>query len=70
MNGKHGMSTHKFKLGQIVFLERNGLNRGAVLGAYEVNKQLPERNSEFEYQVKSSGERHSRVVRESELSKE
>ena len=42
MNGKHGMSTHKFKLGQIVFLERNGLNRGAVLGAYEINKQLPD----------------------------
>ena len=42
----------------------------AAPGAYEVTKQLPERNGEFEYQIKSSGEPHARVVRESELSRE
>ena len=63
------MSNHKFKLGLTVFLERTSLNRHAAPGAYEVTRQLPERNGEFEYQIKSSGELHSRVVRESELSK-
>jgi hypothetical protein len=64
------MSNHKFKLGLTVFLERTTLNRDAAAGAYEVIRQLPERNGEFEYQIKSSGEPHARVVRESELSKE
>jgi hypothetical protein len=35
-------------------------------GAYIVTKKLPERNSEFEYQVKSINEPYERVVRESE----
>jgi hypothetical protein len=64
------MSNHKFKLGLTVFLERTTLNRDAASGAYEVTRQLPERNGEFEYQIKSSGEPHARVVRESELSRE
>jgi hypothetical protein len=64
------MPTHKFKLGLTVFLERTSLNRDAAPGAYEVTRHLPERNGEFEYQIKSSGEAHMRVVRESELSRE
>ena len=64
------MPTHKFKLGLTVFLERTSLNRDAAPDAYEVTRQLPERNGEFEYQIKSSGEPHMRVVRESELSRE
>jgi len=64
------MSNHKFKLGITVFLERSSFNRDAASGAYEVTRQLPERNGEFEYQIKSSGEPHARVVRESELSRE
>jgi len=64
------MPTHKFKLGLTVFLQHTAFNRDAARGAYEVTKQLPERNGEFEYQIKSSGEPHARVVRESELSKE
>jgi hypothetical protein len=59
-----------FKLGQTVFLQPTIANRGAANGAYEVTRQLPERNSEFQYQIKSSREPHQRVVRESELSLE
>jgi hypothetical protein len=51
------MATNKFKLGQ-------------TRGAYEVTKQLPEREGQFEYRIKSSREPHERVVRESELSLE
>ena len=64
------MSDHKFKLGRSVFLERASFNRDAAAGAYEITKQLPQRNGEFEYQINSSGEPHVRVVRESELSRE
>ena len=63
------MSKHKFKLGLSVFLQHTNLNRGAASGTYEVTRQLPERNGEFEYQIKSAGEPHARVVRESELSR-
>jgi hypothetical protein len=45
-------------------------NRDVARGAYEVTKQLPERNGQFEYRIKSSSEPHERVVKESELSLE
>ena len=64
------MSRHKFKLGRSVFLQPTTLNRGAAAGAYKVTKQLPERNGEFEYQIKSAGEPHARVAKESELSRD
>jgi hypothetical protein len=43
------MATNKFKLGQTVFLQPTIFNRDAARGAYEVTKQLPERNGHFEY---------------------
>jgi hypothetical protein len=61
---------HKFKLHQSVFLQTNSLNRGAAPGLYEVTKQLPERDGQFEYRIKSSNEPHERAVRESEISSE
>jgi hypothetical protein len=63
------MSTHKYKVGFSVFLQRTTLNRDALSGAYQVTKQMPERDGEFEYHIKHSGEQHTRVARESELSK-
>jgi hypothetical protein len=60
--------TYKFKLGQSVFLQPTTFNRDAARGAYKVTKQLPERDAEFEYQIKSAGEPHERVVKESALS--
>jgi hypothetical protein len=35
-----------------------------------VTKQLPERDGEFEYRIKSMSEPHERVARESELARE
>jgi hypothetical protein len=64
------MATHKFKLGQTVFLQPTILNRVAARSAFEVTKQLPERDGQFEYRIKSSREPHERGVRESELSLE
>ncbi len=62
------MPTHRFQIGQTVFLERS--REGNLPGgAYIVTKKLPERDGEFEYQVRSSYESHERVVRESQLTK-
>jgi hypothetical protein len=43
---------------------------GAPEGGYVVTKQLPERDGEFEYRIKSISEPHERVARESELARE
>jgi hypothetical protein len=59
------MSVHKFKIGDTVFLEGSLNVPGA---AYVIIRQLPERNGECEYQIKSAREPHDRVVRESQLS--
>jgi hypothetical protein len=59
------MPTHKFKIGQTLFLTAS-LNVPG--GAYVVTRQLPERDGEFLYRVKSAREPHERVVRESQLS--
>jgi hypothetical protein len=42
----------------------------AAEGGYVVTKQLPERDGEFEYRIKSISEPHERVARESELARE
>jgi hypothetical protein len=60
------MSEHKFKIGQRLFPTRSvGLN--VPEGAYVVVKRFPERDGEFEYQVKNVSESDERVVRESQL---
>jgi hypothetical protein len=61
------MPTHKFKIGQTVFLSPSpSLNIPG--GAYIVTRKLPERDGEYVYQVKSANEPHQRIVRESEIS--
>jgi hypothetical protein len=62
--------THKFKLGQSVSLQSTMFNRDAARGAYKVTKQLPERDGDFEYQIKRPGEPHERIVKERDLSAE
>ena len=58
------MSEHKFKIGQRLFPTCSvGLN--VPWGAYVVVKRFPERDGEFEYQVKNFSESDERVVRES-----
>jgi hypothetical protein len=59
---------HKFRLGRSVMLQSTIFNRNAARGAYEIMAQLPERDGQFEYRIKSRGEPHERVVKESDLS--
>ena len=57
---------HKFKIGQHLFPARSvGLNVSDI--AYVIVKRLPERDGEFEYQIKNPAELDERVVRESQL---
>jgi hypothetical protein len=57
---------HKFNVGQTVQIQPpEGFPRTTAGGHYDVTRQLPERNGEFEY--RSRNEPHERIVKESEL---
>jgi hypothetical protein len=56
---------HKFMPGHTV--QFRARDHYAPRGTYLVTKQLPERDGEFEYRIKSLGEPHERIARESEL---
>jgi hypothetical protein len=59
---------HKFEVGQTVQFEASTWHfRNSQSGLYEVRRQLPERNGEFEYHIKSSNEAHERVATESQI---
>ena len=60
------MPNPKFKVGQTVELSP-AIARNIPGGIYEIIEQLPERNGEFEYRIKSINEPHERVMREIEL---
>jgi len=61
--------SHKFRVGQLVeFRPKKGSPMPPARGAYEILKQLPERDGELQYRIKSAVEEHERVAAESELS--
>jgi hypothetical protein len=64
----HNRMGHKFHIGQLVeFRPKKGSPISSARGAYEVLKQLPEREGELQYRIKSAVEEHERVAFESEL---
>jgi hypothetical protein len=59
---------HKFTLGQSVhFYPAARSITISARGLYLVTKQLPERDGELEYRIRSPDEPHERTARESEL---
>jgi hypothetical protein len=64
------MAAHRFQVGQTVQFRTKPFYVSVALGAFEVTKQLPERDGEFEYRIKNAAEPHERVARESDLSVE
>ena len=60
------MLSYKFHVGQLVQLIPS-ISRNVPGGSNEITKKLPEREGEFAYRIKSMGEPHERVARESEL---
>jgi hypothetical protein len=65
------MSEHKFKIGQLVYFHPKGVGRvDAVPGPYQIARRLPAaEDGEFQYEIRSGYEDHSRVARESELTR-
>jgi len=59
--------THRFGAGQKVRFSKSFPYRNAAAGDYEVVRQLPSRNGEFQYRIKSVREPHERVAGENEL---
>ncbi|HSQ25125.1 MAG TPA: hypothetical protein VLN44_11955 [Pyrinomonadaceae bacterium] len=60
---------HKFKVGQIVDLDRNVL-RSLAPGPYEIRHLIPSSDRDPNdpiYRIKSTAENHERVAPESEL---
>ena len=56
----------KFRVGDAVILKQS-IFQNVPGGVCVVIKVLPDHNGEREYRVKSAGEEHERVARESEL---
>jgi hypothetical protein len=61
------MKAHKFKPGQFVRIERGKSGLAPPGGRYEILRQLPPENNDFQYRVRNTDDNHERVVRESEL---
>ena len=57
---------HKFAIGDRVSFHHERIV-SAAHRPYLVTMQLPERDGEFEYRIRSPDEPHERIVRESEL---
>jgi hypothetical protein len=60
-------SRHSFITGNVVRLRKHFPPRNAVPGPYKIVAQLPERDGQFQYRVKSSCEPFYRTVPENEL---
>jgi hypothetical protein len=58
---------HKFHAGQTVRLIPGFPRRHAAAGFYQVIRQLPHGDGDFQYRIKSAHELYERVVKESEL---
>ena len=60
-------SGHSFITGKLVHLSKRFPPRKAAPGPYEVVSQLPPRDGQFQYRIKSGCEPFFRTVKESEL---
>jgi hypothetical protein len=59
---------HRFHIGQLVdFHPKKASPISAARGAYEILKQMLERDGELQYCIKNTAEQHERIALESEL---
>ena len=64
---EHIPPRHNFSTGNMVRLNKRVRPRNAAPGPYKVFAQLPERDGQFQYRVKSGYEPFYRTVTENEL---
>jgi hypothetical protein len=60
-------SSHSFIVGEVVCLSKRHPPRKAAPGPYKIVAQLPDRDGQFQYRIKSGCEPFYRTVPESEL---
>ena len=59
--------THRFRPGQSVRFCHGYAYRDAPEGTYQVIRQLPQYDGDYQYRIKSAREEHERVVKEQDL---
>jgi hypothetical protein len=59
--------SHRFRAGEQVRFTRGYPYRDADAGPYEIVRQLPHGEGDYQYRIKSAREQHERVVKEGEL---
>lgn len=67
MRSLHEPFGHSFHIGNVVRLSKRFPARKVSSGPYEIVAQLPERDGQFQYRIKSGCEPFYRTVAESEL---
>ncbi|MFY9838436.1 MAG: hypothetical protein WAK55_18585 [Xanthobacteraceae bacterium] len=61
------MSTHRFKVGQIVNYTPGVIGRIDAGAIFKITQLLPPEGDDFQYKIKSAAEPHERVAKESQL---
>jgi hypothetical protein len=61
------VSSHRFKIGQSVNYTSGPFGAGSASGVYKIMQLLPPEGDDFQYKIKSAGELHERVAKESQL---
>lgn len=61
------VTTHKYRVGEMVYYTSPSFGRAAASGSYTVVKLLPSDGDDYQYRIKSSGEAFERVAKESQL---
>ena len=64
---ERGAAGHLFATGQLVRLTVDLRYRSIAKGFFEVRHQLPERDGELQYRLRSAHEPYERVLNESDL---
>ena len=67
LNPNRTLSGHSFITGNMVRLRRRFPPRKAAPGPYKIVAQLPERDGQFQYRIKSGCEPFYRTINENEL---
>jgi hypothetical protein len=61
------VSSHRFKIDQSVNYTSGPFGVGNGSGVYKITQLLPPEGDDFQYKIKSAGEPHERVAKESQL---
>ncbi len=61
------LASHRFKVGQTVRYSSSALRRFGSSSSFKIVMLLPSEGDQQQYRIKSPGEAHERIAKESEL---